>query len=55
MFGRGFNSCNFLSHRFFVGQRQANESVEEKELFPYSFDGHDDDVCDKVGQAVGNL
>jgi hypothetical protein len=39
----------------FVSQSRGNESVEEVSLYPYSFDGQDEDRWDKVGQAVGNL
>jgi hypothetical protein len=39
----------------FIRQSRGNESVEDLYLYPYAFNGHDDDFCDKVGQAVGNL
>jgi hypothetical protein len=46
-----------LSHiDCFVSQSRGNESVEEVYVHPYaSFDGHDDDVWEKFGQAIGNL
>jgi hypothetical protein len=40
---------------FFVSQSQGNESVEHVRLYPYLVYGHDDDVWDKLGQAIGNL
>jgi hypothetical protein len=39
----------------FVNQSQGNESIEEVGVYPYSVDGHDYYVWDKVGQAIGNL
>jgi hypothetical protein len=39
----------------FIRQSRGNESVEYLFLYPYAFNGHDDDICDKGGQAVGNL
>jgi hypothetical protein len=39
----------------FVSQSRDNESVEEVYLYPYEFNGNDDEVWDKVGQALGNL
>jgi hypothetical protein len=39
----------------FVSQSRGNESIEELFLYPYAFDGQDDDLWEKVGQAVGNL
>ncbi len=39
----------------FVSQSRGNESVATLVLYPYAFNGQDDDVWDKVGQAVGNL
>jgi hypothetical protein len=40
---------------FFVSQTRGSESVEEVHLYPYAFNGHVDEVWDKLGQAVGNL
>jgi hypothetical protein len=39
----------------FVSQSRGNESVHTVYLFPHAFKGHDDEVWDKVGQAVGSL
>jgi hypothetical protein len=39
----------------FVSQSRLNKSITEVKLFPYSVDGQDDGVCDKLGQGVGNL
>jgi hypothetical protein len=39
----------------FVSQSRGNNSVDLVRLYPYEFSGHDDEVWDKVGQAVGNL
>jgi hypothetical protein len=39
----------------FVSQSRGNESVQEVYLYPNAFYGQDDDVWDKVGEAVGNL
>jgi hypothetical protein len=39
----------------FVSQSRGNESVQEVNLFPCTFDVHADEVLDKVGQAIGNL
>jgi hypothetical protein len=40
----------------FVSQSRGNKSVAAVHLCPdESFNGHDDDVCEKVGQAIGNL
>jgi hypothetical protein len=39
----------------FVSQSRGNESIQEVKLAPYVFNGHDYDIWDKVGQAVGNL
>jgi hypothetical protein len=39
----------------FVNQSQGNECINQVYFFPYSVDGHDYAVWDKVGQAVGNL
>jgi hypothetical protein len=39
----------------FVSQSRGNESVEDVFLSPYAFDGHDEEVLDKLGQALGNL
>jgi hypothetical protein len=35
----------------FVSQSRGNESVEKVVIYPYAFDGQDDEVWDKVGQA----
>ena len=39
----------------FVSQSEGNESIEEVVLYPYSVNGHDYEVLDKVGQSIGNL
>jgi hypothetical protein len=39
----------------FVSQSRGNKSVEDVYFCPYEFHGQDDDVWDKVGQAIGNL
>jgi hypothetical protein len=39
----------------FVSQSRGNESVEVVYLWLYAFDGHDDDIWDNVGEAIGNL
>jgi hypothetical protein len=39
----------------FVSQSRGNVSVREVILQKHAFNGHGDDVWDKVGQAVGNL
>jgi hypothetical protein len=39
----------------FVSQSRGNKNIEDVFLCPYAFNGHDDGVWDKVGQAVGNL
>jgi hypothetical protein len=39
----------------FVNQCRVNESVKRVELCPHAFNGHDDGIGDKVGQAIGNL
>jgi hypothetical protein len=39
----------------FESQSRGNESVEEVWLCPHVLNGHNDDVWDKVGQAIGNL
>jgi hypothetical protein len=39
----------------FVGQSQGNERVKAVAIYPYLFHGQDDEVWDKVGQAVGNM
>jgi hypothetical protein len=45
-----------LSHiDCFVSQSRGNESVERVSLYPYSVDGRNNAVWDKVGQAIGNL
>jgi hypothetical protein len=52
------NSMHWILNNIdcFISQSQDNTSVYEVYLYPHaSFGGHDDDVGDKVGQAVGNL
>jgi hypothetical protein len=39
----------------FVSQSRVNARVEEVRFWPISVDVQDDDVWDKVGQAIGNL
>lgn len=39
----------------FVSQSRGNERVNHVYLYPYSFNDHDDEVWDKVGQAIGSL
>jgi hypothetical protein len=39
----------------FVSQSRGNDFVENVVLHPHACNGHDDEVWDKVGQAVGNL
>jgi hypothetical protein len=39
----------------FVGYSEGNQSVSEVRFYPYSVNGQDDEVWDKVGQALGNL
>jgi hypothetical protein len=39
----------------FVSQSEGNESIEEVVLYPYSVNGHDYEVLEKVGKAIGNL
>jgi hypothetical protein len=38
-----------------VDESRGNQSIRQVNLCPYAVDGHDIDVWDKVGQAVGNL
>jgi hypothetical protein len=53
---RGSSMHWILNHiGCFVSESRGNESVEELTLFPYTFYDQDDDVWDKVGQAIGNL
>jgi hypothetical protein len=40
---------------YFVSQSRGNESVKQVYLYPYAFNVQDDDVWDKVGQAIGNF
>jgi hypothetical protein len=40
---------------YFVSQSRGNESVKDVTFCPLVFNGHDDEVCSKVGQAIGNL
>jgi hypothetical protein len=53
------DSINWISNHIdcFVSQCQGNESVEEVHLCRNApFNGHDGgDVCDKIGEAIGNL
>jgi hypothetical protein len=39
----------------FVSQSRGNKSVTRVRLFPYASNGQNDEVWDKVGQAIGNL
>jgi hypothetical protein len=39
----------------FVSQSRGNEITHDLYLYPCTFNGHDDEFWDKVGQAVGNL
>jgi hypothetical protein len=39
----------------FVSQSRGNESIGALYLWPHDINGHDDEVWDKVGQAIGNL
>jgi hypothetical protein len=40
---------------YFVSQTRDNKSVKGVVLHPCIFDGHDDEIWDKLGQAIGNL
>jgi hypothetical protein len=45
-----------LSHTdCFISQCRGNDSIEIVFLYPYAFDGQDDEVLDRVGLAIGNL
>jgi hypothetical protein len=39
----------------FISQSRGNRSVEDVYLSPHACNGHDDEVWDKFGQAIGNL
>ena len=39
----------------FVGYSEGNQSIQEVRFYPYSVDRQDDEVWDKVGQAIGHL
>jgi hypothetical protein len=39
----------------FVDRCRGNKGVEKVRLYPYDFDGRDDDVWEKIGQVIGNL
>jgi hypothetical protein len=39
----------------FISQCRVNKRVKNVYIYPYSVDGQDDEVWDKVGQAIGNL
>jgi hypothetical protein len=51
------NSISLISNHIdcFVSQSRGNESIEEVIFYPRTFNGHDDDLWNKLGQAVGNL
>ncbi len=36
----------------FVSQSRGNQSIKKVDVFPHDFNGHDDEVWDKVGQAL---
>jgi hypothetical protein len=38
-----------------VSQIQGNESVESVVLYSYPVNGHDNEVVEKLGKAIGNL
>jgi hypothetical protein len=40
---------------YFVSQSRGNKLVRFLNLYPYSFNGHNDEVWEKVGQVIGNL
>jgi hypothetical protein len=40
---------------YFASQCRGNDIVTEMHLVPSALNGHDDEVYDKVGQAIGNL
>jgi hypothetical protein len=40
---------------YFVSQSRGNESVKQVYLYPYAFNVQDDEVWDKIGQAIGNF
>jgi hypothetical protein len=40
---------------YFVSKSRDNKKVEVVYLWPHDINGHDDEVWDKVGQAIGNL
>jgi hypothetical protein len=47
---------NFESHRLLCQSESRQQNIRQDVLLlPSAFDGQDDDVCDKVGQVVGNL
>jgi hypothetical protein len=48
-------SCLLTHVDCFVRQSRGNERVLFVNMHPYSYNGHDDEVWDKVGQAIGNL
>lgn len=39
----------------FASQSRVNKSIKEVKMFPYSLDGQDEHVWDKLGQSIGNL
>jgi hypothetical protein len=39
----------------FVRHSRGNESIGSVYLWPHAINGHDDEIWDKVGQAIGNL
>jgi hypothetical protein len=51
------NSIHWILNHvvIFVSQSKGNESVKQVYLRPYACNGQNDDVWDKVGQAIGNL
>jgi hypothetical protein len=51
------DSISWILHHidYFVSQSRGNESIKRVYLSRYAFNGHDDAVWDKFGQAVGNL
>jgi hypothetical protein len=55
IFGRGFNAWISNHIDCFDSQARLNESIKEVIVYPYSVDGQDDEVWDKIGQAIGNL
>jgi hypothetical protein len=51
------NAINWILNHIdcFVSRSRGNESIKEVNLCPHMFNGHDDEVWDKFGHAIGNL